>query len=178
MDYVRDMKVFGIAGWSGSGKTTLVTRLIPVLVGRGLSVSTMKHAHIHFDIDKPGKDSYEHRKAGATEVMVTSPNRWALMHENRGQAEPMSRELIQRMTPVDLLLIEGFKHEPHDKLEVFRRSVGKELIARDDSSVVAVASDGPVPEVEIPVLELDDIESIADFIIARTGLGERAEGAA
>jgi len=120
------MKIFGLAGWSGSGKTTLVSRLIPLLTARGLSVSTIKHAHHGFDVDKPGKDSYVHRKAGATEVLVTSAHRWALMHENRGRPEPSMDELIGYMTPVDLLLVEGFKAYPHEKLEIYRPANGKQ----------------------------------------------------
>ena len=164
------MKVLGIAGWSGSGKTTLVTRLIPALVARGLRVSSMKHAHINFDVDQPGKDSYEHRQAGATEVLVTSPNRWALMHELRGAPESRMQEMIARMTPVDLLLVEGFKHENHEKLEVYRRTVGKPLLATQDPNVVAVASDGPVEEVSVPVIDLDDIDAVAEFAIRHCGL--------
>ena len=173
------MKIFGIAGWSGSGKTSLVVRLVPELVGRGLSVSTMKHAHHAFDVDTPGKDSYEHRRAGATEVLVGSANRWALMHELRGAPEPRMEDLVARMTPVDLLLIEGFKHHAHDKLEVFRRGVGKPLLCVSDPRVVAVASDGAVPEARVPVMALDDTRAIADFIVAHCGLARgRARGAA
>lgn len=164
------MKIFGLAGWSGAGKTTLVTRLLPELTGRGLRVSTMKHAHHNFDVDKPGKDSYEHRASGATEVLVTSANRWALMHELRGAAEPTIEELVPRMTPVDLLLIEGFKAHAHDKLEVYRASVGKPLLARDDPHIVAVASDAPVPDAPRPWIDLDDIGAIADFIVDHCGL--------
>jgi len=171
------MKIFGFAGWSGSGKTTLVTKLIPELVGRGVRVSTMKHAHHAFDIDQPGKDSYEHRAAGATEVMVGSASRWALIHEMRGDREPSIEELAARMTPVDLLLIEGFKSYPHDKIEVFRAAVGKPLICLEDYHIVAVASDAPVPQAEVPVLDLNDVAAIADFIVRRTGL-KPARGAA
>ena len=172
------MKVFGVAGWSGSGKTTLLRALIPALVGRGLSVSTMKHAHHDFDIDQPGKDSYEHRKAGATEVLISSANRWALMHELRGGPEPSSEELIPQLTPVDLLLIEGFKTESHDKLEVHRPAHGKPLLAPGDAHIVAVASDEEIEELEVPRLDLNDIEAIADFIIAHCGLAARARGVA
>ena len=173
------MKIFGLAGWSGSGKTSLMVRLLPELVGRGLSVSTMKHAHHAFDVDQPGKDSYEHRQAGATEVLVTSANRWALMHELRGAPEAQMEELVARMTPVDLLLIEGFKRHAHDKLEVFRRGVGKPLLCVSDPRVVAVASDGAVPEARVPVIDLDDTRAIADFIVAHCGLARgRARGAA
>ncbi|WP_207476627.1 molybdopterin-guanine dinucleotide biosynthesis protein B [Arenibaculum pallidiluteum] len=169
------MRIFGLAGWSGSGKTTLMVRLVPELVSRGLRVSTVKHAHHAFDVDQPGKDSYEHRRAGATEVMVTSANRWALMHENRGDPEPALDELVARMTPVDLLLVEGFKRGSHPKIEVFRRANGKALLALNDPSILAVASDGPVPEVAVPVLDLDRVDSVADFILAAAGL-DRAGG--
>jgi molybdopterin-guanine dinucleotide biosynthesis protein B len=171
------MKIFGFAGWSGSGKTTLVTKLIPELVGRGVRVSTMKHAHHAFDIDQPGKDSYEHRAAGATEVMVGSASRWALIHEIREDSEPSIDELAERMTPVDLLLIEGFKAYPHDKMEVYRADVGKPLICLTEEHIVAVASDGPVPQATVPVLDLNDVAAIADFILTRTGL-KPAPGAA
>lgn len=164
------MKIFGLAGWSGSGKTTLLTKLIPELTARGLTVSTIKHAHHRFDIDTPGKDSYVHRKAGATEVMVTSVDRWALMHENRGEGEPDVDALVAKMTPVDLLLIEGFKSYPHEKLEVYRPAVGKTLLAPDDSSIVAIASDGALSDISHPVLDLDDIAGIADFLISHCNL--------
>jgi molybdopterin-guanine dinucleotide biosynthesis protein B len=167
------MKVLGLAGWSGSGKTTLMTRLLPELIGRGYRVSTMKHAHHRFDVDQPGKDSYVHRSAGATEVMVASANRWALMHEHRGAAEPIASELMRHMTPVDLLVIEGFKREPHDKLEVYRAANGKPLLHPEDARIVAVASDVALPEVRLPVLDLGDIRAIADFVVAHCGLGRR-----
>jgi len=172
------MKVFGLAGWSGAGKTTLVCALIPALTRRGVRVSTLKHAHHTFDIDTPGKDSYEHRQAGATEVMVASANRWALVHELRGAPEPTSAQLIRRMTPVDLLLIEGYKREAHDKLEVHRPSLGKPLLCTGDPHVVAVASDAPLPGLSIPRLDLNDVEAIAAFIVAHCGLGGRARGVA
>ena len=167
------MQVFGLAGWSGSGKTTLVTRLLPELIGRGLAVSTMKHAHHGFDVDQPGKDSYAHRCAGATEVLVASANRWALMHEHRGAPEPTAAELMQQMTPVDLLLIEGFKREAHPKLEIYRRANGKPLLHPDDPHIVAVASDVTLPDVALPVLSIDDIPGIADFIIGHCRLQPR-----
>ena len=131
------MKVFGLAGWSGSGKTTLMVGLLPELIGRGFSVSTIKHAHHHFDIDRPGKDSYEHRRAGATEVMISSTNRWALMHELRDGNDPPLDILIEHMSPVDLLIVEGFKWEPHLKIEVHRPSVGKPLLQPDDKNIIA-----------------------------------------
>ena len=164
------MKLFGIAGWSGSGKTTLVTALLPLLTGRGLRVSTIKHAHHGFDVDQPGKDSYEHRIAGAAEVLVTSSNRWALMHENRGDPEPTLAELLPRLSPVDLVLIEGFKKESFDKLEVYRRATGKTLLQRDDPGVVAVASDTPLDNLSVPLLDLDDVAGIASFIVEHCDL--------
>ena len=171
------MKRFGIAGWSGSGKTTLVRRLVPVLIGRGLTVSTVKHAHHDFDVDRPGKDSFEHRAAGAKEVMVASSVRWALMHEGRGEAEPSLDDLVRRMTPVDLILIEGFKSERYQKLEVHRPSLGKPLLCTEDADVVALASDAEVDGTGLPVLDLDDVAVIADFIVDHCGLAT-ARGAA
>lgn len=159
------MKILGLAGWSGAGKTTLIVKLLPELISRGLRVSTMKHAHHAFDVDKPGKDSYRHREAGATEVLVASANRWALMHELRDKTEPSAADLVLHMTPVDLLLIEGFKRESHDKLEVFRRDLGKPLLSAGDPTFVAILSDSAVPESTLPVIDLDDIGAIADFII-------------
>lgn len=173
------MKIFGLAGWSGSGKTTLVMRLLPELIGRGYAVSTVKHAHHNFDIDKPGKDSYEHRRAGATEVMVSSANRWALMHENRGTEEPDLDSLVERMTPVDLLLVEGFKRYGHTKMEVHRPETGKDLLCVNDTRIVAVASDTALPQVPVPVLDLNNVPAIADFIVAHVGLNARvSHGAA
>lgn len=174
------MKILGLAGWSGSGKTTLIARLLPMLTARGLRVSTVKHAHHSFDMDKPGKDSYVHREAGATEVLVTSAHRWVLLHENRGMPEPSMVDLIRYMTPVDLLLIEGFKAHPHDKLEIYRPANGKPLLARDDPYVVAVATDEvDAIDVAVPVLDLNDVGTIAEFIIAHCGLCEaRPDGAA
>ena len=165
------MRVFGLAGWSGSGKTTLLTRLIPEIIGRGLTVSTIKHAHHEFDIDKPGKDSWLHRQAGASEVMVASARRFALMHELREAPEPSLDELIARMAPVDLLLVEGFKAHPHPKLEVHRPSVGKPLLYPNDPHIVAIASDTAL-EAPLPVLDLADVGSIADLILGETGFGE------
>jgi molybdopterin-guanine dinucleotide biosynthesis protein B len=167
------MKVLGLAGWSGAGKTTLLAALIPELVRRGVTVSTMKHAHHRFDVDQPGKDSYVHRQAGATEVLVASSGRWALMHEHRGAPEPDSTELMRHMTPVDLLLIEGFKRETHDKLEIHRAANGKPLLATEDPHIVAIVADAPVPQAKVPVIGLDDIAAIADFIMRHCGLAGR-----
>ncbi len=158
------MRVIGLAGWSGAGKTTLLRRLIPVLVAEGLRVSTIKHAHHAFDVDQPGKDSWEHRQAGAQEVLVASANRWALLHELRGEAEPDLADLLMRLSPVDLVLIEGFKRGGQPKLEVFRTANGKPMLHPDDPSVVAVASDAPVPGLALPWLQLDDIEGIAEAV--------------
>lgn len=170
------MRILGIAGWSGAGKTTLLAKLIPELTARGLRISTMKHAHHVFDVDTPGKDSYVHREAGAIEVMVSSAKRWALMHELRDQAEPDVAELVRHMTPVDLLLIEGFKQEPHDKLEIYRSANGKPLLSADDPTYVAILSDGPVPEAKLPVIDLNDTRAIADFIVAQCGLNAPRAG--
>ncbi len=135
------MKIFGLAGWSGSGKTTLLVRLLPALAARGLSVSTVKHAHHDFDIDRPGKDSFRHREAGATEVMVASGYRWALMREHRGAEEPTLPDLLARMAPVDLVIVEGFKFDPHPKLEVHRPSLGKPLICLQDRHIAGFVAD-------------------------------------
>lgn len=171
------MKIFGLAGWSGSGKTTLVQRLLPVLVARGVTVSTMKHAHHAFDVDKPGKDSYVHREAGATEVLVTSSKRWALMHENRSGPEPEMADLIEHMSPVDLLLVEGFKAHVHDKLEIHRPSVEKPLLANEDPHIVAIATDDAegvraVAARSLPILDLNDIPSVAAFVVDHCNLAQ------
>ncbi|RED54319.1 molybdopterin-guanine dinucleotide biosynthesis protein B [Aestuariispira insulae] len=164
------MKVFGLAGWSGSGKTTLAVKLIQELISRGLEVSTVKHAHHNFDVDKPGKDSFEHRQAGASEVMVSSANRFALMRELRGAPEPSLEELIAVMKPVDLLLVEGFKFGSHPKLEVYRPSTGKSILAEKDPHIVAVASDEDCQVDGRPVLDLNDVPTIADFIMDHMAL--------
>jgi len=165
------MKIFGLAGWSGSGKTTLMVRLLGHLSANGLRVSTVKHTHHAFDLDTPGKDSHRHREAGAVEVLVASDARWALMHELRGAPEPSLEDLVARMTPVDLLLIEGFKAHPHDKLEVHRPSLGKPPLWPGDPRIVAVASDQPPPGLALPWLDLDKPADIAAFILGHTGLG-------
>ena len=160
------MRVIGLAGWSGSGKTTLITKVIPVLVGRGLKVATIKHAHHEFDIDRPGKDSWQHREAGASEVVVASSRRWALVHELRNEPEPPLAELLAKLGPADLVIIEGFKRHAHPKLEIYRAAVGKPLIYPQDDCVVAIASDAPLPHAQLPVLMLDDIEGIANVLQA------------
>ena len=159
------MRIFGLAGWSGSGKTTLMTALIPELVSRGLSVSTLKHAHHTFDVDQPGKDSWRHRQAGACEVMISSQNRWALMRELRGAPEPTFEDLARRMSPVDLLLVEGFKRHPHPKIEIHRPSLGKPLLHPEDPWIVAIASDEMLPERRLPLLPLSDASAVATFIL-------------
>jgi len=163
------MKIFGFAGWSGSGKTTLIEKLIPLFVARGLKVSLIKHAHHTFDVDQPGKDSYRHRHAGCNEVLVTSSKRWVLMHELRGAPEPGFAELLERVSPCDLLLVEGFKREKLPKLEVYRASVGESLLHPQDPDIVAVASDRRI-ETKLPQLHLDDATAIASFILKHIGL--------
>ncbi|WP_298725692.1 molybdopterin-guanine dinucleotide biosynthesis protein B [uncultured Ferrovibrio sp.] len=169
------MKVLGIAGWSGSGKTTLLTDLIPLLTAHGLRISTIKHAHHEFDVDQPGKDSYRHREAGATEVLISSAKRFALLHEHRGDPEPSLNELLARLAPVDLVLVEGFKKEAHPKIEVWRQSVGKPMLQPDDPYVIAVASDGPIAGLPVPVLDASRPQQIAEFILAWMGLDAAEE---
>ncbi len=163
------MKVFGIAGWSGSGKTTLIEKLIPRFVKRGLRVSLIKHAHHTFDVDQAGKDSYRHRHAGATEVLVTSSRRWVLMHELRGAQEPSFEEQITHLSPCELLIVEGFKHAPIPKLEVWRTQTGEALLHPQDPHVVAVASDTQV-ETTVPLLDLNDDAGIAEFMLKQLAL--------
>lgn len=171
------MQLFGLAGWRRSGKTELMTRLLPVLAGHGLAVSAVKEARHDFDIDRPGKDTYLHRVAGASEVMLASSSRWALMHERRGAEDlPSLADILGRMTPVDLVLVEGFRHEPHGKIEVHRASLGKPLLAVNDATILAVASDTPLDGLAIPVLDIEDTGAIGAFIIERCGLGGRAAG--
>jgi molybdopterin-guanine dinucleotide biosynthesis protein B len=159
------MKVFGIAGYSGSGKTTLLEKLIPQLAARGLKVSVIKHAHHGFDIDRPGKDSFRHREAGATEVLLSCGDRWALMHERRDEPEPTLSELIGHLSPCDLVLIEGFKDEPVPKLEVFRAANGTPPLFSERQDIVGIASNDPLTTT-LPLLPLDDVAAIACFLIA------------
>ncbi|WP_374440768.1 molybdopterin-guanine dinucleotide biosynthesis protein B [Stella sp.] len=167
------MKTFGLAGWSGSGKTTLLRHLIPELRRRGLTVSTVKHAHHRFDLDQPGKDSHTHREAGATEVLIASAQRWALMHELRGAEEPPLDDLLAKMSPVDLVLVEGFKRSPLPKIEVHRPALGKPLLAAEDPWIVAVASDAATLATDRPLLPLGDAAAVADFLVAHLGLAPR-----
>ena len=159
------MHIIGLAGWSGSGKTTLITKVLPVLIGRGRKVSTLKHAHHGFDLDKPGKDSFMHRASGATEVIISSERRWAVLHELRGEEEWDLPALLSKASPVDLILVEGFKREPFPKLEIFRRENGKPLLHPGDPHIVAVASDAPVPESKVPVIDLNDIGAVVDTLL-------------
>lgn len=166
------MRLLGIAGYSGSGKTTLVTKLIPALTARGLRVSTIKHAHHNFDVDTPGKDSYQHRHAGATEVLISSANRWALMHEHRGDAEPSLDDLVGKLSDVDLVLVEGWKFGSHPKLEVHRTATEKPLLADTDDHVIAIATDADaLTGVKQPILPIDDISAITDFVIKFIRIG-------
>ena len=161
------MRVIGLAGWSGAGKTTLLTKLIPEFHRRGIMVSTIKHAHHAFDLDTPGKDSWAHRQAGASEVLISSAKRWALLHELRDEPELGLPELLVRLSPVDLVLVEGFKRDPHAKLEVYRADNGKPPLHPDDPSIVAIASDTPFPDAGRLVIGLDDVPAIADCLFAK-----------
>jgi molybdopterin-guanine dinucleotide biosynthesis protein B len=158
------VRLIGLAGWSGSGKTTLLAKLLPVLIARGRVVSTIKHAHHAFDVDQPGKDSHTHRLAGAHEVLVSSAKRWALMHELRGETEPTLAELVPQLTPVDLVIVEGFKTQSHAKLEVHRSAVGKPLLYPGDPNIVALASDTQPTNLPLPFANLADVEAIADLV--------------
>jgi molybdopterin-guanine dinucleotide biosynthesis adapter protein len=159
------MRIIGVAGWSGSGKTTLITKVIQALNRRGVKVATVKHAHHGFDIDQPGKDSWLHREAGAHEVAIVSSRRWAIVHELRDEEEPPLPEILARLSPVDLVIVESFKQHRHPKLEVFRAAVGKPLMQPHDDSIVAVATDGPLPQAQVPVLMLDNVELIASVLM-------------
>ncbi|WP_316015802.1 molybdopterin-guanine dinucleotide biosynthesis protein B [Roseobacter sp. HKCCA0434] len=164
------MRLYGITGWKNSGKTTLMERLVTEITGRGLTVSTVKHAHHSFDVDHPGKDSHRHRVAGASQVLLSSRNRWALMSELRGAEEPPLAELLARLDPVDLVLVEGYKRDRHPKVEAHRTATGQPLIAREDDTIRAVASDAAPEGLAVPVLPLDDTRAIAEFILAEVGL--------
>lgn len=163
------MRLYGVVGWKNAGKTGLMERLVTEITSRGISVSTVKHAHHTFDVDHPGKDSHRHRVAGATEVLLASRNRFALMHELRNEDEPSLSELLQKLAPVDLVLIEGYKRDSHPKVEAHRTVTGNPLIAPDDPTVRAVASDTPL-DLDRPVFDLDDTTAIADFILSEVGL--------
>jgi molybdopterin-guanine dinucleotide biosynthesis protein B len=159
------MRLIGLAGWSGAGKTTLVAKLIPELVARGVRVSTVKHAHHNFDLDTPGKDSWVHRQAGASEVLVASDARFALIHELRGAPEPDLSELLVKLSPVDLVIVEGFKRGPHPKIEIWREANGKPFLHPEDPTIRALATDGTPDGVPIPVVDLNDASAIADIVL-------------
>jgi molybdopterin-guanine dinucleotide biosynthesis protein B len=161
------MRVIGLAGWSGAGKTTVITRLIPELGRRGVSVSTLKHAHHAFDLDTPGKDSHAHREAGAREVLISSERRWALMRELRDEAEAELPDLLARLSPVDLVIVEGFKRQAHPKIEIYRVANGKPPLHPGDPTIVAVASDTAFPEAGRPVIDIDDIPGIAALMLGQ-----------
>ena len=163
------MKIFGFAGWSGSGKTTLIEKLIPLFVARRISVSLIKHAHHTFDVDQPGKDSYRHRHAGCHEVLISSSRRWALLHELRGSPEPGFAELLERVSPCDLLLVEGFKREHIPKLEVYRATVGEAMLHPQDRNIIAIACDSQV-QTELPQFDINDAPGIAEFVLRHVKL--------
>ena len=163
------MRIYGVTGWKNAGKTGLMERLVAEITGRGYTVSTVKHAHHTFDVDQPGKDSHRHRVAGATEVLLASRNRFALMHELREDEEPSLETLLQKLAPVDLVLVEGYKRDRHPKVEAFRAETGNPLIASDDPTIRAVASDTALT-IDRPLFDLDDTKAIADFILAEVGL--------
>ena len=159
------MRIIGLAGWSGAGKTTLLAKVLPLIVARGLTVSTLKHAHHSFDLDQPGKDSHTHRAAGATEVLIASANRYALMHELRGAPEPSLHELLAKLSPVDLVVVEGFKAARYRKLEIFRAAVGKPALHLEDPLIVGIVSDTPFPAGARPVVSIDDAEAVVDLML-------------
>ncbi|MGC1464417.1 MAG: molybdopterin-guanine dinucleotide biosynthesis protein B [Pseudolabrys sp.] len=161
------MRIIGLAGWSGSGKTTLIKKVIPRLIARGISVSTLKHAHHGFDLDQPGKDSFFHRAAGATEVIISSARRWAVLHELREEPEWDMPALLAKMSPVDLVLVEGFKRDKFPKLEIHRVANGKPLLQPEDPHIVAVACDTPLPQAKVPVIDLNDVDAVVDLLLAR-----------
>lgn len=171
------MNVYGIVGWKNSGKTGLMERLVAEITARGVSVSTIKHAHHSFDVDQPGKDSYRHRTAGAEQVLLSSGTRWALMTELRGADEPSLETLLAQLAPVDLVLVEGYKRDDHPKVEAHRSATGQSLIALNDPTIRAVASDVPQPDLAKPVFDLDATREIADFILAETGLAAQKASA-
>jgi molybdopterin-guanine dinucleotide biosynthesis protein MobB len=167
------MRIFGIVGWKNNGKTTLVVRLVERLIASGIRVSTIKHAHHQCDVDQPGKDSFRHREAGATEVMLATSKRWMLVHELRDEPEPELDALLAKLQPVDLVIVEGFKRHPHPKIEVHRRERGTPLLALEDPSVVAVASDEPVAGCPVPVIGLNDVEAAMEIVLRTLGLRRR-----
>jgi molybdopterin-guanine dinucleotide biosynthesis protein MobB len=164
------MRIYGVTGWKNAGKTGLMERLVAEISKRGFSISTLKHAHHDTDVDQPGRDSYRHRAAGAHQVMLSSPNRWALMTELRDKPEPALADLLPLMTPVDLILIEGYKREPHPKIEAHRWETGRPLLVDSNPTIRAVASNTVPQNLRVPLFDLDDVPAIADFILAEVGL--------
>jgi molybdopterin-guanine dinucleotide biosynthesis protein B len=165
------LKVIGVAGFKNAGKTTLVERLVRVLTGRGYRISTVKHAHHSFDIDHEGRDSFRHRAAGASEVAVVSASRWAIIHESRGEPEPSLEEILGKLKPCDLVIVEGYKRDSHDKIEVRNLALNHPRLAGEDPTVVAIAANGPVNDAPVPVFDRDDVTALADFIVAHMRLG-------
>ncbi|HMB10318.1 molybdopterin-guanine dinucleotide biosynthesis protein B [Saliniramus sp.] len=169
---IAGQRLYGVTGWKNAGKTGLVERLVAEIVGRGYSVSTIKHAHHNVDIDEKGRDTYRHREAGAQEVVLASANRWALMHELRGAPEPALAKIVTTLTPVDLVIVEGYKRERHPKIEAYRHAGGsaRGLLAHELPTIRAIASDTPLDDLTLPVFDLDDTAAIADFVLAECGL--------
>ena len=163
-------RVIGVAGFKNAGKTTLVERLVSDLTGRGYRISTVKHAHHSFDIDHEGRDSFRHRKAGASEVAVVSRHRWAIIHESRDDSEPTLDEILAKLAPCDLVIVEGYKRDAHDKIEVRNLALDHPKLAGDDPTVVAIAANGPVGDAPVPVFDRDDVKTLSDFIIRHMGL--------
>lgn len=164
------MKIYGVTGWKNTGKTTLMERLVAEFVARGLSVSTVKHAHHDTEIDHEGRDSYRHRIAGAREVILSSPRRWAVMHELRDAPEPLLADLLTKLSSVDLVLIEGYKRADHPKIEAYRAAAGRNLLARTNPTIRAVATDTAIDAIDLPLLDLNDTPAIADFILSDLGI--------
>lgn len=164
------MKIYGVTGWKNAGKTGLMERLVQEITERGFAVSTIKHAHHEADVDQPGRDSYRHRAAGAAQVVLSSPNRWAVMTELRGAEEPSLSALLTHLQPVDLVLVEGYKREAHPKIEAHRHETGKAPLATRNDTIRAIAANGPLADIGLPVLDLDDTAAIADFILRDVGL--------
>jgi len=169
---IAGQRLYGVTGWKNAGKTGLVERLVADITGRGYSVSTIKHAHHNVDIDEKGRDTYRHREAGAREVVLASANRWALMHELRGVSEPALAEIVTKLAPVDLVIVEGYKRESHPKIEAYRHAGGRArgLLAHELPTIRAIASDTPLDDVSLPVFDLDDTAAISDFVLAECGL--------
>lgn len=163
-------KVIGVAGFKNAGKTTLVEKLVTELTRRGYRVSTVKHAHHSFDIDHEGRDSFRHRKAGASEVAVVSRHRWAIIHESRDDAEPSLQDILSKLEPCDLVIVEGYKRDTHDKIEVRNLALAHPELAGDDPTIVAIAANGPLAHAPVPLFDRDDVSALASFIERHTGL--------